>query len=50
MRETISIEEQQTEQTGVVELGTASEQTRGSPSLIGILDGGIIWPLVFWRG
>jgi hypothetical protein len=48
MSETISSEEQKTEQAGVVELGTASEQTRGSPSLMGVLDGGIIWPLIFW--
>jgi hypothetical protein len=48
MSETISNEEQKTEQTGVVELGTASEQTRGSPALLGILDGGVIWPLIFW--
>ena len=47
MSEKISSEEQ-IAPVGVVELGSASTLTRGSPSFIGILDGGIIWPLLFW--
>lgn len=49
MSETISIEEQGEESAGVVELGTASEQTRGSAAIIGIWDGSLSWPLVFYR-
>ena len=47
MSETNSIEAKQTEPDGVVELGIASEQTRGSSAIIGLLDGGLYWPIIF---
>lgn len=47
MSETISIEEQKVEQGCVVELGTASEQTRGSVTIFGLLDGSLEWPFIF---
>lgn len=31
---------------GVVELGTASKETRGSLGVIGLFDGGLIWPFM----
>jgi hypothetical protein len=47
MSETTSIQEQSVEEAGVVELGTASEQTRGSVAMLGLLDGGLYWPFIF---
>ena len=48
MSEMISIDEQTTEQAGVVELGSASEETRGSATFLGLLDGGLSWPFIFY--
>jgi hypothetical protein len=45
----IAMDEPSTELAGVVELGNASEETRGSAGLMGLLDGGIIWPLIFYH-
>lgn len=33
---------------GVVELGTASKDTRGSSFILGILDAGGFWPLLLY--
>lgn len=47
MSETTSNREQMVEASGVVELGTASEQTRGSATTFGLLDGGLNFPFIF---
>ena len=47
MSEQTSIGEQAAELTGVVELGKASTETRGSALFIGLLDGGVTWPFLF---
>jgi hypothetical protein len=47
MSETISTDEQMVEPTGVVELGTASEKTRGSTFVLSLLDGGLNYPYIF---
>ena len=48
MSETISIAEQKAEPAEVVvDLGTASEKTRGSATIFGLLDGGLYWPFIF---
>ena len=48
MSETTSIDEQTVEQADrVVDLGTASEKTRGSVTILGLLDGGLQWPFIF---
>jgi len=47
MSEKTSIGEQAVELTGVVELGNASKETRGSAAFLGLLDGSLIWPLLF---
>lgn len=49
MSEAISIEEQQAEPTSVVELGTASEKTRGTSVLFGLFDPYPAWPFIFYR-
>lgn len=48
MSETISIEEEQAEPASVVELGTASEKTRGMILPWGILDTIPVWPHIFY--
>lgn len=48
MSEAISIAEQKAEPAEVVvDLGTASEKTRGAMTMFGILDGGLYWPFLF---
>lgn len=47
MSEKNSIVEQRPAPTGVIELGTASEQTRGSFSLVLLLDGFLALPYIF---
>jgi hypothetical protein len=47
MSETTSIIEQAVEHTGVIELGSASDMTRGSTFTIALLDGHLAWPLIF---
>jgi len=50
MSEKTSIGEQAAELTGVVELGRASKETRGSAVFLGLLDGGLSWPFLFYLG
>jgi hypothetical protein len=50
MSEKTSIGEQAVELTGVVELGNASKETRGSAVFLGLLDGGLSWPFLFYLG
>ena len=47
MCETISKETEVMEPAGIVELGTASEQTRGSFSSVFLLDGFLNFPYIF---
>lgn len=48
MSETIFIDEPTAPQSDVVvDLGTASKQTRGSSAIFGFLDGGLNWPFIF---
>ena len=48
MSEKISIGEQAPDPAGVVELGSASKETRGYPAWLGLLDGGLSWPFLFY--
>lgn len=47
MSENTSLDEPAPEMSGVVELGKASKETRGSAFFFWVFDGGAIWPLVF---
>lgn len=47
MSEAISTEKQDNTAAGVVELGSASEQTRGSLFLLPIPDGSAWYPFIF---
>lgn len=50
MSEKTSTGEQAVELAGVVELGSASKETRGSSVWLGLLDGSIAWPFIFYYG
>ena len=48
MSEAMSIAEHKAEPAEVVvDLGTATEKTRGSVTIFGLLDGGLYWPFLF---
>lgn len=47
MSEMISMDEQIVERAGVVELGSASEKTRGSSAFFVLLDGIVAWPYIY---
>jgi hypothetical protein len=50
MSEDICVEQDIVGFAEVVELGTASDKTRGIPIFLGLLDGGLNWPNVFqWQ-
>lgn len=50
MSEMNSSNELMAEGDGIVELGVASEKTRGSLAITGLLDGGVNFPFVFYFG
>ena len=50
MSEDICFEQDMIGSAEVVELGSASDKTRGIPLFLGVFDGGLNWPNIFnWQ-